>query len=91
MFCRYNRIITRLKDESDSHNFDTILRMLRWISFTKRPLKKCELLSGMALTPETPTLDENTVLADRAIELCKPLIEELSDGSIRLVHFSVKE
>jgi len=65
--------------------------MLRWISFAKRPLKKCELLSGMALTSETPVLDEKTVLVDRAVEICKPLIEVLPDGSIGLIHFSVKE
>ncbi|KAI3329791.1 hypothetical protein F4824DRAFT_372120 [Ustulina deusta] len=70
---------------------DKVMRILAWLTFVKRPLKRHELLHGVSITPETPILNKWDILDASAIDKCKPLVEELSDGSIALIHFTVEE
>ncbi|KAI1734594.1 hypothetical protein F4680DRAFT_336723 [Xylaria scruposa] len=70
---------------------DKIMRVLAWLALVKRPLKRHELLHGVSITPETPILDKWDVLDGSIIDKCKPLVEELHDGSIALIHFTVEE
>ncbi len=70
---------------------DKVMRILAWLTFVKRPLKRHELLHGVSITPETPILNKWDILDASAIDKCKPLVEELPDGSIALIHFTVEE
>jgi hypothetical protein len=45
----------------------------------------------VAITPETPSLETWNLLHTSAVDKCKPLIEELPDGTIALVHFTAQE
>ena len=87
----YTRILTFLCHQKAKKVADRIIRILGWLAYTKRPLKKHELLRGVALTPESPVLDRWDTLDDSAIDRCKPLIEQLPDGSITLIHFTTEE
>ena len=53
----YTRIITFLCHQKTKKVADRITRILGWLAYAKRPLKKHELLRGVALTPESPVLD----------------------------------
>ncbi|KAF2191711.1 hypothetical protein K469DRAFT_804454 [Zopfia rhizophila CBS 207.26] len=87
----YGRVYGRLKALIDRRNHGKALRILKWMCFSQRPMKYYELLNGVASTPQNPTLCEDSKMVKQALDLCKPLIEELPDGNIMFVHFSVKE
>lgn len=87
----YTEIIILLCQQKAKKVADRIVRILGWLAYTKRPLKKHELLRGVALTPESPVLDRWDTIDDSAIDRCKPLVEQLPDGSIRLIHFTAEE
>ncbi|KAI3318736.1 hypothetical protein HD806DRAFT_510815 [Xylariaceae sp. AK1471] len=70
---------------------DKVMRILTWLVLVKRPLKRHELLHGVSVTPETPLVTKWDVLDGSVIDKCKPLVEELPDGSIALIHFTVEE
>ena len=67
------------------------MRILAWLVFAKRPLKRYELFYGVSLTPDTPFLDGWSILGDTTIDKCKPLIEELPNGTITLIHYTARE
>lgn len=87
----YAKIIARLSQQSRSQSMEKIYRIFAWLAFAKRPLKRHELLHGAALTYEKPVLDDRNRLYDTVIDKCKPLVEELPDGTITLVHSIVQE
>lgn len=87
----YTRILGILCPAAGNGRTDKVMRILAWLVFTKRPLKRHELLYGASITPETPDLSEWGLLDASAINKCKPLVEELPDGSVSLVHFTVEE
>ncbi|GAW11336.1 hypothetical protein ANO14919_006800 [Xylariales sp. No.14919] len=84
----YARILKTLVRDGRA---DKVMRVLAWLVLVKRPLKRHELLHGLSITPETPILNEWDVLDRSIIDKCKPLVEELPDGSITLIHFTVEE
>jgi hypothetical protein len=92
---RYNRIMERLEDrlnlQTQSHK--TAIRTLNWIACAERPLKKHELQHGICLYPD----NNNNVVTDgtkpsrRVFDLCKPLLEDGPNDTVRFVHSSVKQ
>ncbi|KAJ8130813.1 hypothetical protein O1611_g2810 [Lasiodiplodia mahajangana] len=84
----YTRIIENLAKDGRA---DKVMRVLAWLAFSKRPLRRHELLHGASLTPGAPFVDGWDTFDESVIDKCKPLVEELSDGSIALVHFTVEE
>jgi hypothetical protein len=87
----YAEIIKRISLRHGAHSMEKIYRILAWLVFAKRPLRRHEILHGAALTYDNPLLDEGNMLQGTAIEKCKPLIEEASDGTIGLVHSTAQE
>ncbi|KAL9065694.1 MAG: hypothetical protein Q9157_007389 [Trypethelium eluteriae] len=87
----YERILRRICDERNPRNKERASRILRWICYSKRPLTKFELLPASALHSDGTILDASSLPNARLLEICKPLIEERSDGSVTFVHFSVQE
>ncbi|KAJ2988979.1 hypothetical protein NUW58_g3702 [Xylaria curta] len=84
----YARILKALARDGRT---DKVMKVLAWLAFVKRPLKRHELLHGISITPETHILNKWDVLDGSVIDKCKPLVEELPDGSIALIHFTVEE
>ncbi|KAI1173029.1 hypothetical protein F4777DRAFT_601066 [Nemania sp. FL0916] len=80
-----------LRDLTKDCRADRVMKILAWLAFARRPLKRHELLHGVTITAETPIPSKWDVLDKRVIDRCKPLIEELPDGSIALMHFTVEE
>ncbi|KAI1496314.1 hypothetical protein F5X99DRAFT_75957 [Biscogniauxia marginata] len=87
----YRRIIERMYERKGQKATEKVLRILAWLVFAKRPLKRYEILHGAGITPEYPTINQWTMFDNSVIDKCKPLVEELPDGSIGLVHFTVDE
>ncbi|KAI1366204.1 hypothetical protein F5Y08DRAFT_302008 [Xylaria arbuscula] len=87
----YARILEALCPTASDSRMSKVMRILAWLVFAKRPLKRHELLHGVNITPETPVLDKWNLLDGSVIDKCKPLVEELADGNIALIHFTVEE
>lgn len=87
----YARILEALCPTAQDGRASKVLRILAWLVFAKRPLKRHELLHGVSITPETPVLDKWNLLDGSVIDKCKPLVEVLTDGSITLIHYTVEE
>lgn len=87
----YATILETLCPVAGDSRTDKVMRILAWLVFAKRPLKRHELLHGVGITPETPVLDKWNLLDGSVIDKCKPLVEELPDGNIALIHFTVEE
>ncbi|KAL6812597.1 hypothetical protein V8C40DRAFT_256786 [Trichoderma camerunense] len=87
----YSRILETICPESGDGKMHKVMRILAWLVFAKRPLKHHEVLHGVGITPETPVIDKWNALDKSAIDKCKPLVEELPDGSIALIHFTAQE
>jgi hypothetical protein len=90
---RYNRLLGNIKRRVSATDFAKIKRILGWIAFghTKRPLKKYEVLNGMALYPGVDVLKSNTKPFANALDLCKPLIEDGPSGAVVFVHSTVRQ
>ena len=87
----YDKILERLLSKHGEKASHKILRILSWLAFARGPLKRHELLHGASITPETPTLASWNALQSTAVDRCRPLVEELPNGSIGLVHFTAQE
>jgi hypothetical protein len=87
----YRRILSRLCSVRGPHNYGGVSRMISWICFAQRPLHKHELLHGLAESNYRVDSCAQSVPISQILDHCKPLIEELPDSTVILVHFSVKE
>ncbi|KAI0976556.1 hypothetical protein F4678DRAFT_413747 [Xylaria arbuscula] len=87
----YARILEALCPTDRDGRRSKVMSILAWLVFARRPLKRHELLHGVSITPETPVLDKWNLLDGSVIDKCKPLVEELADGNIALIHFTVEE
>jgi hypothetical protein len=70
---------------------DTALRVLCWITVSLRPLREHEIEDGVALKPGTTTLSEASKVQRSIVDLCYPIIERRSGGTVEMVHFSARE
>ncbi|KAL1618376.1 general transcription repressor [Neofusicoccum ribis] len=87
----YARTLDGMRERLASRDFDLAVRILEWVMFSRRPLKKAELLDGIALHHENTSLNTSTKLLEHVLETCKPLVEEGPNGTVVLVHFSLQE
>ncbi|KAE9985892.1 hypothetical protein EG328_006732 [Venturia inaequalis] len=85
----YRRIWVRIEARFQSHSLEKIRRMLSWIMFAKRPLKKYELRTVLAFNEPNNGLER--LPPEEIIELCKPLIEERKDSTYGFIHGSVPD
>jgi hypothetical protein len=75
----------------DPRDREKATRILEWIAFAKRPLKRAELLDAVSLHRGNSQLNEETRLWEQVIELCKPLVEDGPNETIVFIHFTVPE
>ncbi|CAM1505698.1 Fc.00g113350.m01.CDS01 [Cosmosporella sp. VM-42] len=87
----YDRILSVICQRQAGKQTEKIMRVLAWVTLARRPLKRQEILHGVGVTTDTPVLNRWNVLGEGAIDKCKPLVEELSDGSIAFIHFTARE
>lgn len=73
----------------DTRSVDHIKCILGWLAFSKRPLKKHELLSAVAFSTGNP--DIQLPAPEYVLSVCGSLVEERSDATFSFIHVSVKE
>lgn len=89
----YGRILSRFHT-LDSYLKDRVFRILSWMCVAYRPIGIHELVDGISLKPGQKLLGKNTRSNDPKrdiVELCAPLMEMSSNGTLSLVHFTAKE
>ncbi|KAK8115310.1 hypothetical protein PG999_007379 [Apiospora kogelbergensis] len=85
----YSKIVTQILVRLDSTSVERIKCALGWIAFSKRPLKKIELLSAIAFSAGDTGVE--LVAPQYMLDICATLIEERPDSRLGFIHVSVKE
>ncbi|KAH7324989.1 hypothetical protein B0I35DRAFT_425369 [Stachybotrys elegans] len=85
----YSKIMTQILVRLDSRSVDRVKCTLGWIAFSKRPLRKTELLSAIAFSSGDPSVKNPA--PQFLLDICATLIEERSDARLGFIHASVKE
>ncbi|KAJ5704064.1 DNA-directed RNA polymerase II subunit RPB1 [Penicillium malachiteum] len=67
------------------------LRILSWVIFGVKPLRKTDILHGASIDPDTVDFSDDYRLRESVLDLCKPLLEERLDGTVRFIHFTVHQ
>lgn len=73
----------------DSNSVHHIKCVLGWLAFSRRPLKKHELLSAVSFSSGNPEIDRPA--PEYILRVCGSLVEERSDATFSFIHVSVKE
>ncbi|KAF2642645.1 hypothetical protein P280DRAFT_395523 [Massarina eburnea CBS 473.64] len=68
-----------------------VTRILEWMLSSRRPLRTIELQDAIVFSGNNMTLDKRSKLPVSIIDLCKPLITVVDDGTVVFVHFTVQE
>ncbi|KAL3453194.1 hypothetical protein BJX65DRAFT_116927 [Aspergillus insuetus] len=87
----YRRIVHQILESSSDSQRAIKLRVLFWMVYGRKPLKKYEILSGASIHRQNLDFGEQTRLQDAVLRQCKPLLEEGTDDTIRFVHFTAEE
>ena len=88
-FQSYREILNRILVHQDERSKERIRRLLGWIAFAKRPLKKLELLSAMSFGEGDPRITH--IVPKYMLDMCRPFVEEGQDTTLSFIHVSVKE
>ncbi|PSN67186.1 hypothetical protein BS50DRAFT_384791 [Corynespora cassiicola Philippines] len=85
----YHRILSQMLANLDTRSACRIRCIFGWIAFSRRPLKKLELLSAITFSDGNSNM---VTLAPRYIlDICGPLVEERRDTTLAFIHVSVKD
>ncbi|EMR87314.1 putative nacht domain protein [Botrytis cinerea BcDW1] len=88
----YGRILDRIMDPSNPETARFMaIRILEWMACCYRVLKNYEILDGVAIDRSNWTLTSKTKIGKRALDLCRPLIEDGPANTVEFVHFSFTE
>lgn len=85
----YDRMLSNIISHFDSRSMERVRYILGWIAFSKRPLKKFELLCALALSAGDPFVEDP--VPSYVLDFCAPLVEERPDTSLSFIHVSVRE
>ena len=89
----YGRILKRIEALGSALK-DRAFKVLFWICIAFRPVKINEVTDGIALHPTQRKLSKKTRSNNPRrdlVELCAPLLDQRSDGTLDVVHFSAAE
>ena len=73
----------------DDRSVGRVRCILGWIAFSKRPLKKLELLSAISFSSGNPNV--TYLVPQYILDTCGPLVEERHDTTLTFIHGSVRE
>jgi hypothetical protein len=87
----YERTMQEIEN-GPSNDAQLAKKALAWITFAKRPLKRIELQTGLAVLPGRSKLDERDIIPiEIIISICAGLIElDEPSGELRHAHLSVR-
>ncbi|KAH7071510.1 hypothetical protein BKA63DRAFT_74120 [Paraphoma chrysanthemicola] len=89
LFETYDRILERVDDIDQEY----VLRALKWLVGSERPLSLEELAEAIAIDVSQALFDLNNrfIEPEEILELCGSLVSIRSDHKVVLAHFSVRE
>ncbi|KAJ3569742.1 hypothetical protein NPX13_g5979 [Xylaria arbuscula] len=85
----YQKILTQTLVRLDSRSVERLKSIFGWIAFSKRPLKRMELLSALSFASGNATI--TNLVPSYVLDVCGPLVEERPDTTLAFIHVSVKE
>ena len=90
---RYERILSRLCGDGKTINQRITIRILQWMLVARRPLRRCELESGVTLHGQVSQITTSTKPRGDVLSLCYPILEAADDpgSSVNFIHFTVLE
>lgn len=91
MSFRYGNIVHDMMKAVSEPTREIILKIISWILYSRRSIRVLEVMSGAAINPKNRVFTEENRLLPKALERCKPLIEEGQNGTITLIHFTARE
>lgn len=91
----YNRILGRIKRDSNE-NLEEVIRLLRWIAISVKPLTVTELAQAIAVNIGDEKLDFSAIATDPMdiLDYCGAIVVESKIGEhsfVTFAHFSIKE
>ncbi|KAI2625656.1 ankyrin [Hypoxylon sp. NC1633] len=88
----YDQAMDRIRNQGDSIAAFA-MQVIRWVCFSRRPLKLAELLCALAVSPEDEYLDEDAVGDESDItNYCAGLVIVEGDSqTVRFVHYTTQE
>ncbi|KAI1170610.1 hypothetical protein F4777DRAFT_583757 [Nemania sp. FL0916] len=87
----YERILYRILEDRGEHILKPLRQVLGWIAFARRPLKWAEIQGAICIDFENQTIDYINRLLDSPKELFASLVELQPNGTVELVHGTVRE
>jgi hypothetical protein len=87
----YQKILGRICNVGSLQKCGGVPRILGLICFAQRPMHKQEVLHALAVPSIDSVLQSLEVPAAGILDHCKPLVEERSDGTLSVVHITLKE
>ena len=90
---RYERILSRLCGDGETINQRITIRILQWMLVARRPLRRCELESGVSLHGQVSQITASNKPRGDVLSLCHPMLEAAEDpgGFVNFIHFTVLE
>lgn len=85
----YRKVLAQILAPLDTKSVEHIKCVLSWLAFSRRPLKKHELLSAVSFSSGNPDVERPA--PEYILSVCGPLIDERSDTTITFIHVSVQE
>lgn len=85
----YRKIVAQILAPLDTMSVEHIRCILGWLAFSRRALKKNELLSAVSFSSGKP--DVERAAPEYILSVCGSLIEERNDATITFIHVSVQE
>lgn len=85
----YRKVLAQILAPLDGRSVEHVKCVLGWLAFTRRPLRKRELLSAVSFSSGNPDVERPA--PEYILNVCGPLIEERSDVTITFIHVSVQE
>ncbi|KAF2441418.1 hypothetical protein P171DRAFT_434119 [Karstenula rhodostoma CBS 690.94] len=86
----YNNLLMQILKNLDDRSQSRVQTVFNWIAFTKRPLRKLELLSALSLSDgnsEVNKIAPSYILDDT----CSPLLSQRHDTTFGFIHATVKD
>src|SRR3569833_893902 len=82
-------MLVNITSNFDARSCERIARVLGWIAFAKRPLRRVELRSAISFSLNGSKDEEPMPLY--IFDACAPIVEHRRDSSLAFIHGSVKE
>ncbi|KAJ1333131.1 ankyrin repeat domain-containing protein 50 [Microdochium nivale] len=85
----YQKILSQILTHLDGRSITRLKSVCSWIAYSKRPLKKHELLSALSFDFEEPYI--TNLASAHVLTICGPLLVEMPNNTFTFIHISLQE